>query len=913
MDTRRVISAPDWQIEVDELPIGESSTGFSLEVFVDVITPFGATTTKTIQVFSLPPKNKTLIVNRKLDEAVTSDPETAASLFAIGNILPSAGPQPAGAIGQSLGMAKYQTSRGRGTYEYTSVEHEDELLANQVLSTFAGRQPQNHPPPFGDERVVDTCDSAYCDMIWLLCIHRQGKDILKFMCCDAPNPKTQCENPPCWFHGHRCPVEKVSAVTVGEAVEAYWPDDDQWLPAEISAILEDGNISITWEDGSLSDVPADYASYAMMPPFERATKKAEATLAEAEAVRAKKEAERQTSQLITRAAVLRDTICKQVIVQLTTGAPPMRFVTPGFVLYIGRTRNMSQVSPVFVFPPKFAVPPTAGNTPSPGSNVTAFSFIFVEYTKNIYGWSDSAPPGNQTRIITLIVMRASTIEIEVSKETFPIKVFADQTLFSSGLLTFMFQTRPTPAKKRLVKKSANADQMDTIAKVRQEIESKSSLAPPPGYLNLPALPPPSSPPSPGTTLLSLPPPMMALPAPGMSQFAPGVSGPGMLPMLKAGTPMGALPPPPKYSQPPGQLPGLPGMPGMPGLPGLPPLPTLKAANPALGALPPPPKYPRARSNSSGPAALNAPPPPPLGGRTMSNPSIQSALRAAGEGAALPPPPTGTDRQEPKPQIPGLVTEASHQAAPPDDVDEAEEAAGTRRLMSEAKHGMAPQNPPPLPPLSGPPPPKNRTPTGGMTPTGNMTPQSRTPAGSTYNTPRTPPPPSGGTPGSAYLPPALPGEMPMMPAAPQGVTRGVVHRGDAPGFIPAPFKGPPPKGPPGTVAKGAGAKGGVPAPPPPPPPPPREDDPTFVRRVRLAYIDRAAKSHAKILQEEGQDVGWVAPEWVYQVTLMSPYIASGASIACQVVLNLAYSTKFQRVEDSIEGSSIGPTPAFSGFV
>lgn len=26
----------------------------------------------------------------------------------------------------------------------------------------------------------------------------------------------------------------------------------------VEAILEDGNISITWEDGSLSDVPADY-------------------------------------------------------------------------------------------------------------------------------------------------------------------------------------------------------------------------------------------------------------------------------------------------------------------------------------------------------------------------------------------------------------------------------------------------------------------------------------------------------------------------------------------------------------------------------------------------------------------------------------------------------------------------------
>eukprot|EP00439_Symbiodinium_sp_Y106_P011970 s5921_g1.t2 len=127
MDTKRVLSAPDWvandlplnyqfgpwlsyihylgvgldpitvrlntapqrvqQIEVDELPIGEPSTGFSLEVFVDVITPFGATTTRTIQVFSLPPKNATAIINRKMDEARTSDPETAVNtLMTIINI-----------------------------------------------------------------------------------------------------------------------------------------------------------------------------------------------------------------------------------------------------------------------------------------------------------------------------------------------------------------------------------------------------------------------------------------------------------------------------------------------------------------------------------------------------------------------------------------------------------------------------------------------------------------------------------------------------------------------------------------------------------------------------------------------------------------------------------------------------------
>ncbi|CAJ1339362.1 unnamed protein product [Effrenium voratum] len=45
-------------------------------------------------------------------------------------------------------------------------------------------------------------------------------------------------------------------VSVGDAVEAYWPDEEKWLPAEISAVHQDG-YAITW-DGSMSDVPADY-------------------------------------------------------------------------------------------------------------------------------------------------------------------------------------------------------------------------------------------------------------------------------------------------------------------------------------------------------------------------------------------------------------------------------------------------------------------------------------------------------------------------------------------------------------------------------------------------------------------------------------------------------------------------------
>lgn len=92
------------------------------------------------------------------------------------------------------------------TYEYQTVRASDEeLIASQVLSTINGRQPQNHPLPFRNERVIEKCESAYCDMIWLLCIHQDGRRTLKFMCCDAPNPATFCDNPPCWFFGNRCP------------------------------------------------------------------------------------------------------------------------------------------------------------------------------------------------------------------------------------------------------------------------------------------------------------------------------------------------------------------------------------------------------------------------------------------------------------------------------------------------------------------------------------------------------------------------------------------------------------------------------------------------------------------------------------------------------------------------------------
>jgi len=48
----------------------------------------------------------------------------------------------------------------------------------------------------------------------------------------------------------------------GAAVEAYWPDDDMWLDAQVTQVFEDGTYRIVWSmDDSESDVPADYVRW----------------------------------------------------------------------------------------------------------------------------------------------------------------------------------------------------------------------------------------------------------------------------------------------------------------------------------------------------------------------------------------------------------------------------------------------------------------------------------------------------------------------------------------------------------------------------------------------------------------------------------------------------------------------------
>lgn len=55
-------------------------------------------------------------------------------------------------------------------------------------------------------------------------------------------------------------VEDIVHFSVGDEVEGYWTDSEMWLPARVTDVLAGGSLTLSWrEDGSLSDVPADYA------------------------------------------------------------------------------------------------------------------------------------------------------------------------------------------------------------------------------------------------------------------------------------------------------------------------------------------------------------------------------------------------------------------------------------------------------------------------------------------------------------------------------------------------------------------------------------------------------------------------------------------------------------------------------
>merc|ERR1719181_1726049 len=157
------------------------------------------------------------------------------------------------------------------------------------------------------------------------------------------------------------------------------------------------------------------------------------------------ERQRRVSQMITRVSVIRDIVVKQIIKALVANEAPKIYPTPGFTIWIGKQTNMSNVHPAFVFPTKYIVPPDSPDDPTPNNPLTGFSFEYVEYKKNVYGWAPSTPPSQESIKITLIVMKANpAIDFIVENEKEPIRVFADMYLPSNPAIDLIVENEKEP-------------------------------------------------------------------------------------------------------------------------------------------------------------------------------------------------------------------------------------------------------------------------------------------------------------------------------------------------------------------------------------------------------------------------------------------------------------------------------------
>jgi hypothetical protein len=150
----------------------------------------------------------------------------------------------------------------------------------------------------------------------------------------------------------------------------------------------------------------------------------------------KLEYDRNNSQRITRIAVMRDTLCKAIILQIST-SETKTYPTISFKLQLGKTTNLSKIHPSFIFPSAFQVPADSPDFPTPTNPVTGFAFEFVSYYHNVYAWSDSNPESTQNTLMTLIAMKASTDHLDTTAVTDePIRVFTDVVLFSNALCLY---------------------------------------------------------------------------------------------------------------------------------------------------------------------------------------------------------------------------------------------------------------------------------------------------------------------------------------------------------------------------------------------------------------------------------------------------------------------------------------------
>eukprot|EP00434_Breviolum_minutum_P005263 symbB.v1.2.004638.t1/scaffold265.1/size247395/1 len=140
---------------------------------------------------------------------------------------------------------------------------------------------------------------------------------------------------------------------------------------------------------------------------------------------------RNASQRITRLNVMRDTVSKSLLTAMQTALDPLTFSTSAYAITIGKTTNLTSVNPSFAYPEAFQVPPDSRDFITPTNPFTRFAYIYVEYFQNVYDWSDSNPYSTENQLVTLYVLKGSTLELDEATSTDWIRVFADRSLLAN--------------------------------------------------------------------------------------------------------------------------------------------------------------------------------------------------------------------------------------------------------------------------------------------------------------------------------------------------------------------------------------------------------------------------------------------------------------------------------------------------
>jgi hypothetical protein len=504
----------------------------------------------------------------------------------------------------------------------------------------------------------------------------------------------------------------------------------------------------------------------------------------------------------------------------------------------------------------------------------------------------------------------------------------------SGLLLFpiycglllMFNARPRPVKKKLIKRATQSKEIDMLNEERQKLGRQTALLPPPSYAAK-ALGSMQHQPG-GSTVLGV---QAALPLPPLPDNTPGGRW--------GATGMSALPPLPTSTS--GS--GAQGLAALGGMLSLPALPGMTAKMP----LPPPPRYPPPPKN-----ALMAPPqakipqpplnftkvgPPPspfklplllnqdgtIGGTNTNQlgsfDGIQNQPINADTGATPLAIMAGADNEATPPPPGAIMNDPGHGMAAEDD--------DPKNGGDGGEGATTPVGPPPLP--------TPQTAAGAMSPARGggtpVTPGAQSSVGSqrggfpqpgagvgglspanshrSNNQIRTPPVKSGPHmlavqgpgPMPLFIRAAPPSDMPApfapAPVGPSGLSSWRVPGVPAPGMLPP-------------VPSAKGFNVGMPLPPlvpPPPPPPPREEDQAFVYRVKLAYKEKCARERERFdLLEDLEELGSKTPGWVYDTMTVMPYLACCTFTLASVFVVLQYGTKFQSYQEDLwlEGAVFG---------